>query len=99
VKLCSRMNKCSAWEYTMFAPAQHLHNWHEQQSSNKDDLDLTVAGEAGKFYYTGVDLLLISFLCHSTWLLLGCILNGTHTVLMAGCLPILFITLFTRQKK
>jgi hypothetical protein len=28
-------------------------------------------------YYTGVDLLLNSFLYHSTCLLLGCILNGT----------------------
>jgi hypothetical protein len=29
-KQCSRMNKCSAREYTMFVPAQLLHIWHEQ---------------------------------------------------------------------
>jgi hypothetical protein len=41
----------------MFASVQLLSNWHEQ-SPNKGDLDLSVAGEAG-VCYTKVDLFLI----------------------------------------
>jgi hypothetical protein len=53
----------------MFAPAKPLRNLREQRPSNKGDLDSSVTGEAGRVYYMGVDLLLISFLCHSTLLL------------------------------
>jgi hypothetical protein len=42
----------------MFASAQLLRNWHEQQLSNQGDLALIVIGEVGE----GVDLLLIPFL-------------------------------------
>jgi hypothetical protein len=56
------MNTHSALEYTMFAPAQLLRNWHEQQPSNKADLDSTVMGSLGESITWGVDLLLISFL-------------------------------------
>jgi hypothetical protein len=45
----------------MFAPALLLRNWCEQRPSNKGDLDAGVTGEGGRVYYTGVDLLLISF--------------------------------------
>lgn len=41
------------------------------------DLDSSVTREAGRVHYTVVDLLQISLLYRSTWLLLGCILNGT----------------------
>jgi hypothetical protein len=61
----------------MLAPAQVLRNRHEQRPSNQDDLESNVTGEAGPFYYKGVDLILISFVYHSTSLLLGCVLNGT----------------------
>jgi hypothetical protein len=66
-KFCSRMNIHSAHEYTTFAPAQLLHNWHEQQPSNQGNLDLSVMGEVERIYYMGMDLLLISFcttVCH-----------------------------------
>jgi hypothetical protein len=39
------MNTHSAREYTMFTPAQFLHNWHEQWPSNQGDLDSSVMGE------------------------------------------------------
>jgi hypothetical protein len=51
------MNTRFAREYTMFAPTQLLRNWFEQRPSNKVDVDSTV---------TGVDLLLISWMCCST---------------------------------
>jgi hypothetical protein len=60
----------SACEYTMFARAQLLRNWCEQRPSSQGDLDSSVAVEIGRVYYAGVDLLLISFLCRSAWLLL-----------------------------
>jgi hypothetical protein len=50
----------------MFAPEQLLRNWREQWPSNKDDLVSSVTGEVGRVYYTGVDLLMISFLYCST---------------------------------
>jgi hypothetical protein len=59
------MSTRSAREYTMFAPAQVLRNWHEQRPSNQDYPDSSVIGEVGIVYYTGVHLLLISFLCRS----------------------------------
>jgi hypothetical protein len=71
------MNTRSAREYVMFASAQLLSNWRDQRPSNQDDLDSTVTGKAGRVYYTGVDLLLISFLYRSTRLMFGCVLNGT----------------------
>jgi hypothetical protein len=49
----------SAREYTMFTPAQLLRNWREQRPSNNGDLDLTVTGDVGIVYYTGVDLILV----------------------------------------
>jgi hypothetical protein len=76
-KKCSRMNTRSDHEYTMFAPAQLLRSWREQRPSSQCDLDSSVTGVVGRVYYTGVDPLLISFLCNSSWLLLGCVLNGT----------------------
>jgi hypothetical protein len=52
-------------------PAHLLHNRHEQQPSNQDNLDLSVTGEVGRVYYMEVDLFLFSFLYHSMRLLLG----------------------------
>jgi hypothetical protein len=46
----SRMNTSSAREYIMFAPAQDLHNWHEQWPSNQGDLDLSVTGDVWREY-------------------------------------------------
>jgi hypothetical protein len=53
------MNTRSARQYTMFAPAQRLRNWHEQRPSNLGNYDLSVSEKVGRVYYTGVDLLLI----------------------------------------
>jgi hypothetical protein len=50
-----------ASEYAMFAPAQILCNLREQRPSNQGDLDSSVTGKVQRVYYTGVDLLLISF--------------------------------------
>jgi hypothetical protein len=61
---------CSTREHTMFAPAELLRNWRGQRPSNMADLDSGVKGEVGRVYYTGVDLLLISFV-------FGCVLNDT----------------------
>jgi hypothetical protein len=61
----------------MFAPARLLGNWSEQRPSNQGDPDLSVTGEVGRVYYTGVDLLLISFSYRNTWILFGSVLNGT----------------------
>jgi hypothetical protein len=61
----------------MFAPVYILRKWCEQRPGNKGDLDLSVMGEAGRVYYMGEDLLLITFLYHSTQLLLDFIVNGT----------------------
>jgi hypothetical protein len=38
----------------------------EQRPSNQGDLDSSVTGEVGRVYYTGVGLLLVSFLYRST---------------------------------
>jgi hypothetical protein len=65
---CSRMNKRSAREYTMFAPAQLLRNRREQRPSKQSDLDSSATRKVGRFYYTEVELLLISFLSRSNWL-------------------------------
>jgi hypothetical protein len=53
-----------------------LRKWREQRPSNQGDLDSSVTGEAGRIYYTGVDLLLISSLYRIMWLVWGCVLNG-----------------------
>jgi hypothetical protein len=55
------MSTRSAREYTMFTPAQHLRRWRKQRPSNQGDLDSSVTWEVGRVYYTGVDLLFISF--------------------------------------
>jgi hypothetical protein len=49
-----------------FYQSQLLRNWREQRPGNKSDLDLNVTVEVGRVYYTGVDLLLITFLYRST---------------------------------
>lgn len=48
-------------------------------TGNNGDFDSRYAEEVGRVYLLnrGVDLLLISFLCQSTRLLLVCVLNGT----------------------
>lgn len=51
----------------MFAPVQLLRKSSEQWPGNQGDFDLSV---------TGVDLLLISALYSSAWLL-GCVLTGS----------------------
>jgi hypothetical protein len=79
-KQCSRMNTRSAREYTVFAATQLLLKWREQWPSNKGDLDSNVTGEVGRVYYTGMDLLPISCLYRSTWMMFGCILNGTFYI-------------------
>jgi hypothetical protein len=38
------MNTRYAPEYTVFTPAQVLHNWREQRPSNQGDLDSSVTG-------------------------------------------------------
>jgi hypothetical protein len=79
---CLRMNTWSAREYTMFEPTQLLSNWREQRHSNQGDLDSSVTGEVWRVHYTGLNLLLVSFLYSSTWLLLGGILIGTPCILL-----------------
>jgi hypothetical protein len=74
------MNTRSAREYTMLSPAQLLRKWGDQRPINKGDLDSSVTGEAGRVYYMGVDLILISVLYRSMWLFLSCVLNGTSVV-------------------
>jgi hypothetical protein len=74
---CSRMNTSFTRVYTVLAPAQSLRNWREQRPSRKDDFVLRVTEDSGIVYYKGVNLLLIWFLCRSTWQLLGCVLTGT----------------------
>jgi hypothetical protein len=76
------------WTHVLLVntPCSRLHNFCatgvEQRPSNQGDLDSSVTGVGdGKVYYTGVDLLLISFLYRSTWLLLGCVLNGTLCII------------------
>jgi hypothetical protein len=66
----------SRTSYTILVPAHLLRNWREQWPSNKSDLVSSITGKVGRVHYAGVDLILISFLYRSTWLLLGCVLNG-----------------------
>jgi hypothetical protein len=82
-KWSSRMNTRSAREHIMFASAQRLRNRREQRPSNQDDADVSVTGEVWSVYYTKVDLLLIYFLCRSTWPMLGRVLNSTSFVYTA----------------
>jgi hypothetical protein len=55
------MNTRSAREYTIFVLSQLVRNWREQRPSNKRDLNSSDTGKVGRVYYTGMDLLLISF--------------------------------------
>jgi hypothetical protein len=68
-------------EYIMSAPVQLLHFFAhifcEQWPSSEGDHNFSIAGQFGRVYYMGVDMLSIPFLYHSNGLLLGCILNGT----------------------
>jgi hypothetical protein len=57
---CWKMNICITNEYTTLAPAQLLHKWREQWSSNKGDLDSDVTRETGRICGMVVDQLLIS---------------------------------------
>jgi hypothetical protein len=58
------------------APARHLHNWREQRPSNKGNLDSSVTEEVGRVLHrSGPTSDLIVY--RSTWLLMGCVLNGT----------------------
>jgi hypothetical protein len=50
---CSRMNTRSARERTMFALAQPLPNWPEQQFRNQVDLDSNVTEGVERVCYTG----------------------------------------------
>jgi hypothetical protein len=59
------MNTRFAREHTMIAPAQLLRNWREQRPSNQSDFDSIVTWAVGSVCYTGVDLLLVSFLYRS----------------------------------
>jgi hypothetical protein len=68
----------SACEYTIFEAAQLLRNSHKQWPSNQGDPDSSVIGEAGRVYYTAVNLLMIPCLYRSMCLLLGCVLNRTN---------------------
>jgi hypothetical protein len=74
-----------SWIYHI-APVHFWRNWHGQRPSNQGDLDSSVTGEVGRVYFTGVDVLLVLFLYRSTWLLMGCVLNGTLFIMhIAGC--------------
>jgi hypothetical protein len=66
VKLCSKIDTCSAHEYAMFTAVQLLSEWLEQQSSSQVYLDSVVVAEVGRVYCMDVDLCLILFLDHST---------------------------------
>jgi hypothetical protein len=60
------MNTRCAREYTMFAHARILRNWHEQRPSIYGDLDTNVMGDVAGVCCVGVDLLLISFMYRGT---------------------------------
>jgi hypothetical protein len=55
------MNKRSARENIVFAPAQFLLNCRELRPSNQGDFDSSITEQVVRVYYTGVDLLLILF--------------------------------------
>jgi hypothetical protein len=65
----------------MNTPCSHLHRVCATGVSSGLATRVTLTrvsrGRLGESIYTGVDLLLISFLYCSTWLLLGCVWNGT----------------------
>jgi hypothetical protein len=72
----------------------HLHSFCTTGvSSSQGYLDSCVTGEVGNVCYKGVDLLLISFLYHSTWLLLGCVLNS-HPVFNVFTVVKMWIVVF-----
>jgi hypothetical protein len=66
----------STREYTMLAAFMQL-AW--QQPSNQGDLGLSVVGESERVFHI-VDLLLVSFLYCTTWLLLGCTFSGIFCI-------------------
>jgi hypothetical protein len=79
-----RMNTWSAREYTMFAPAQLLRNWHEQRLRSQGDLDSVSQGRFGESITRGgpaSDFILY----RSTLLLLGWVVNGTPWKLEDPC--------------
>jgi hypothetical protein len=78
-KYCSKMNARYAPKYAMVARARLLRNWYEQRPANQSDLDWSVTAEVGRLFYGGwpPSDFILSFLYRSTWLLLGCVLNGT----------------------
>lgn len=39
-------------QYTMFAPAQFLRNWHERRPSNQNELDPNITEDIGRVCYT-----------------------------------------------
>jgi hypothetical protein len=53
------MNTRPIREYIIFAPARISYTWPKERPSNKDDLHLSVTGDDGRQYYTGVGPLLI----------------------------------------
>jgi hypothetical protein len=55
----TRKDTCYPREYTLFVPAELLHNLREQRPSNQGELNLSVTGEIAKVCYTGFTLLLI----------------------------------------
>jgi hypothetical protein len=60
------MNTSSAREYIIVAPAQLLRNWCEQRPSNQCYFPSGVTTEIRGVCYTGMDVLLILFLLHTT---------------------------------
>jgi hypothetical protein len=75
------MNPRYASEHAMFASAQLLRKWREQQPSNQGYHDWSVMGEVGRLLDGGgpaSDLIFVPE--YET--LLDCVLNGTHTAVV-----------------
>jgi hypothetical protein len=47
-KHCSRMNTCSACDYTLLASAKLLRSWRQQEPSNQSDIYLSVRRTVGR---------------------------------------------------
>jgi hypothetical protein len=89
------------WTHVLLVNTQcsHLHSFCATGMSSGLATMVTltsVMGEVWRVYYTGVDLLLISFLCRSAWLLLGCVLNSTSC---STCNRQRFLLLYTKHGK
>jgi hypothetical protein len=84
------------WTHVLLVntPCSCLRNWREQRPSKQGYLDSNIKGEVGRVYYTGMELLLISFFYRSTRLFLGCILNGTS----CSSVPTILQCRYTRSK-